>query len=146
MAEVSQDFCENPFRADLPSEITAAMRIFVRIIMSGLPLAAIDAMGQRQTVWYKSCSYYNDPEGTWVRSFLINKNLSLYYWLKKRTGKAFAFGVANTIEKTILVFGRERMPSRRIDIRNKVRRWELLFLIKKITLVWKLTSYKHVTR
>ncbi len=81
-----------------------------------------------------------------MRSYLINKNLSFYYWLKRRTGKGFAFGVAKTIEKIILVFGRERMPSRRIDIRNKVKRWELLFLIKKTTLMWKLINYKHMTR
>jgi hypothetical protein len=44
-----------------------------------------------------------------MRSFLINKNLSLYYWLKKRIGKRGAFRVANTIEKVILAFGRERV-------------------------------------
>jgi hypothetical protein len=42
-----------------------------------------------------------------MRSFLINKNLSLYYWLKKRIGKRKAFWVANTTEKGILIFGRE---------------------------------------
>ena len=57
-----------------------------------------------------------------MRSFLINKNLSFYYWLRKRTGKAIAFEVANAIEKVILIFGRERMPSRRVAIRNKVKR------------------------
>ena len=44
-----------------------------------------------------------------MRSFLINKNLSLYYWLKKIIGKRGAFLVANTIEKVILAFGRERV-------------------------------------
>jgi hypothetical protein len=48
-----------------------------------------------------------------MRSFLINKNLSLYYWLKKRIGKRGAFWVANTIEKLILVFGREQVRSRK---------------------------------
>jgi len=43
-----------------------------------------------------------------MRSFLINKNLSLYYWLKKRIGKKRAFWVANTIEKGLLIFGREQ--------------------------------------
>ena len=47
-----------------------------------------------------------------MRSFLINKNLSLYYWLKKRIGKRGAFWVANTIEKSILIFGREQMGNR----------------------------------
>ena len=82
----------------------------------------------------------------WMRSFLINKNLSLYYWLKKRTGKAMAFEVANMIEKVILIFGRERMPRRKITIRNKVRRLELLFRIKKSILIWKLMSYTHLIR
>ncbi len=81
-----------------------------------------------------------------MRSFLINKNLSFYYWLKKRMGKAIAFEVANAIEKVILIFGRERMPSRSAAIRNKVRRWELKFRIKKSILIWKLMNYTHVTR
>jgi len=41
-----------------------------------------------------------------MRGFLINKNLCFYYWLKKRIGKPWAFRVANTIEKVILIFGR----------------------------------------
>jgi len=44
-----------------------------------------------------------------MRSFLINKNLSLYYWLKKRTGKKRAYRVASTLEKVILIFGREQV-------------------------------------
>ena len=47
-----------------------------------------------------------------MRSFLINKNLSLYYWLKKRIGKREAFRVVNTIEKVILIFGREQVGKR----------------------------------
>jgi len=47
-----------------------------------------------------------------MRCFLINKNLCFYYWLKKRIGKACAFRVANTIEKAILIFGREAIPYR----------------------------------
>jgi hypothetical protein len=47
-----------------------------------------------------------------MRSFLINKNISLYYWLKKRIGKAWAFRVANIIEKFILILGREQMEDR----------------------------------
>jgi hypothetical protein len=46
----------------------------------------------------------------WMRSFLINKNLCLYYWLKKKIGKKWALGVANTMEKIILIFGRDIMP------------------------------------
>jgi hypothetical protein len=45
-----------------------------------------------------------------MRSFLINKNLCFYYWLKKKIGKKWALGVANGIEKTILIFGRDIMP------------------------------------
>jgi hypothetical protein len=45
-----------------------------------------------------------------VRNFLINKNLCLYYRLKKKIRKKWALKVSNTIEKTILVFGREEMP------------------------------------
>jgi hypothetical protein len=44
-----------------------------------------------------------------MRSFLINKNLSLYFWLRQRIGKERAFKVANTVEKIILIFGRERV-------------------------------------
>jgi hypothetical protein len=48
-----------------------------------------------------------------MRSFLINKNLSLYYWLKKKIGKRGAFLVANSIEKVILIFGREQIEDRK---------------------------------
>jgi hypothetical protein len=41
-----------------------------------------------------------------MRVFLINKNLSFYYWLKKRIGKKRACMVAITIENGILIFGR----------------------------------------
>ena len=82
----------------------------------------------------------------WMRSFLINKNLSLYYWLKKRTGKAIAFEVADMIERVILIFGRERMPRRRVVIRNKAKRSKLIFRIKKSILVWKLMNYTHLIR
>jgi hypothetical protein len=41
-----------------------------------------------------------------MRGFLINKNLSLYYWLKKRIGKEKAYRVAIVFEKVILIFGR----------------------------------------
>jgi hypothetical protein len=45
-----------------------------------------------------------------MRSFLINKNLCLYYWLRKRIGKKLAFCVAITLEKGLLIFGREKLP------------------------------------
>jgi hypothetical protein len=48
--------------------------------------------------------------GGGMRGFLINKNLCLYHWLKKRIGKKLALWVANTFEKVILIFGREVIP------------------------------------
>ena len=42
-----------------------------------------------------------------MRSFLINKNLCFYYWLRKRIGKEYAYKVANIFEKSILIFGRK---------------------------------------
>jgi len=47
----------------------------------------------------------------WMRSFLINKNLCLYYWLKKRIGKKLALCVAIAFEKGLLIFGREKIPN-----------------------------------
>jgi hypothetical protein len=47
-----------------------------------------------------------------MRSFLINKNLSFYYWLKKRMGKRGALRVASILEKVILIFGREQIGNR----------------------------------
>jgi len=44
-----------------------------------------------------------------MRSLLINKNLSFYYWLRGKIGKKVAYKVANTIEKVILIFGREQV-------------------------------------
>ena len=46
-----------------------------------------------------------------MTGFLINKNLCFYYWLKKKIGKKWALGVANAVEKIILIFGRDKMPS-----------------------------------
>jgi hypothetical protein len=48
-----------------------------------------------------------------MRSFLINKNLSLYYWLKKRIGKERAYRAASAIEKVILIFGRAQVGGNR---------------------------------
>ena len=45
-----------------------------------------------------------------MRSFLINKNICFYCWLKKRIGKPRALRVANTIEQVILILGREAIP------------------------------------
>jgi hypothetical protein len=45
-----------------------------------------------------------------MRGFLVNKNLCLYYWLKKKIGKPLALWVATTLEKAILIFGREGIP------------------------------------
>ena len=45
-----------------------------------------------------------------MRNFLINKNLCLYYWLRKTIGKKWALRVAVAIEKVVLIFGRKAMP------------------------------------
>jgi hypothetical protein len=45
-----------------------------------------------------------------MRSFLINKNLCFYYWLRKRIGKKLAFCVAILLEKGLLIWGREEIP------------------------------------
>ncbi len=37
-----------------------------------------------------------------MRSFLVHKNISLYRWLRRRTGIERALGAANRAEKTIL--------------------------------------------
>jgi len=44
-----------------------------------------------------------------MRGYLINKNLSLYYWLKKKIGKERAYRVACAIEKIVLIFGRDQV-------------------------------------
>jgi hypothetical protein len=45
-----------------------------------------------------------------MRGFLINKNLCLYYKLRKKIGKVYAYKVAITIEKIILIFGKQPTP------------------------------------
>jgi hypothetical protein len=81
-----------------------------------------------------------------MRSFLINKNMSLYYWLKRRIGKTMAFRVANAIEKVILIFGRERMPHGKVGINKKVKQLGLILSIKKSILIWKLMNITHLLR
>jgi hypothetical protein len=44
-----------------------------------------------------------------MRNYLINKNLAFYYWLRQRIGKDRALRVARITERTILIFGRERV-------------------------------------
>jgi hypothetical protein len=85
-------------------------------------------------------------EGGEMRSLLINKNLSLYYWLRKRIGKTIALEVANVIERAILIFGRERIPYRRVRMRNKIKQLELIYSIKKSILIWKIVNYTHFIR
>jgi len=64
--------------------------------------------------WYQKCSWIIirtiNPMEIWMRSFLINKNLSLYYLLRKKIGKKQGLVVASIIEKALLIFGREKMP------------------------------------
>ena len=45
-----------------------------------------------------------------MRSYLINKNLSLFYFLRRMIGKKPSIAVASTIERAILIFGREELP------------------------------------
>jgi hypothetical protein len=78
-----------------------------------------------------------------MRSLLINKNISLYYWLRKRIGKTIALEVANVIERVILIFGRERIPYRGVRMRNKIRQLGLIYSIKKSILIWKVMNYTH---
>ncbi len=54
----------------------------------------------------QSCEYLGGGVGQ-MRGFLINKNLCFYYWLRKRIGKKQAYKVSNTLERVILIFGRE---------------------------------------
>jgi len=63
-------------------------------------------------IWHWNCTikYVKNPSGEQqMRGFLINKNLCLYYWLRKRVGKKWAFKLAIGAEKVILIFGREPM-------------------------------------
>jgi hypothetical protein len=46
----------------------------------------------------------------YMRSFLINTNLSFYYWLRKKIGKKKALRIAKSIETVVLIFGREKLP------------------------------------
>jgi len=48
-----------------------------------------------------------------MRGFLINKNLCFYYWLRKKIGKVRAYRVSSTLEKAILIFGREQVGENR---------------------------------
>jgi len=81
-----------------------------------------------------------------MRSFLINKNMSLYYWLRRKFGKAIAFRIANAIEKVILIFGRERMPNGRVSLFKKVKQLHLILSIKKSILIWKIMNSTHLIR
>ncbi len=44
-----------------------------------------------------------------MRSLLINKNLSFYYWLRGKIGKKWAYRVARMNERAILVLGRKHL-------------------------------------
>jgi hypothetical protein len=81
-----------------------------------------------------------------MRSFFINKNLSFYYWLKKRTGKTIAFRVANTTEKILLIFGRERMPHARAGLSSKALQLGLILWMKKTIFILKLMNSTRLTR
>ena len=42
-----------------------------------------------------------------MRSYLINKNVGFQYWLRRKIGKKLACQVTLSLEKAILLFGRE---------------------------------------
>jgi hypothetical protein len=133
------------------------------------PPGPVDIKGTFGTIWYRFCllskkrkrdfsrkikhktkiidkiNVCNSTERR-MRSFLINKNMSLYYWLKRRIGKTMAFRVANAIEKVILIFGRERMPHGKVGINKKVKQLRLILSIKKSILIWKLMNITHLLR
>jgi len=52
-----------------------------------------------------------------MRGFLINKNLSFYYWLRKRIGKKWACRVAITIENGILILQRPKLKE--VDLEDE---------------------------
>ena len=54
-----------------------------------------------------------------MRSFLINKNITLYYRLKKRIGNKLAFRIVNEIEKFVTLFGREQVPEQQKSMLEK---------------------------
>ncbi len=122
--------------------------------------ATIDVTGGFHAVWYKSCFFTQKRQALFIardqvqndlecskekrmRSLLINKNISFYYWLKKRIGKQMALEVAKVIERAILILGRERMPYRRVKMRNRIKRLELICSIKKSILICKVMNYAH---
>jgi hypothetical protein len=43
-----------------------------------------------------------------MRSYLINKNLSFYFWLRRKIGKDRALRLANITERLILILGRPK--------------------------------------
>jgi hypothetical protein len=77
---------------------------------------------------------------------LVNKNLCFYYWVRKRIGKDSALGVANMVEKLILVFGRKQIPHRRFRILRKAKQLKLIFSIRKSIIMWKLMHYTGLLR
>jgi len=81
-----------------------------------------------------------------MRGFLINKNMSFYYWLRKRIGRTIAFRVASAIEKVILIFGRERMPNGKVSLYKRVKQLRLILSIKKSILIWKFMNSTHWIR
>jgi len=61
------------------------------------------------SIWHGLCNIGKQERK--MRSYLINKNLCLYYRLRKSIGKKRALSIANAIERGILMFGREARES-----------------------------------
>jgi len=73
---------------------------FKKNLMKSKPYCDVDGLASKML--FDNSELAQSVE-RWMRSFLINKNLCLYYWLKKRTGKKLAFCVAITLEKGLLI-------------------------------------------
>ena len=56
-----------------------------------------------------------------MRSFLINKNLSLYYRLRRTIARKAAFKVASVIEKAVLILGREPIRNERAGMSRRMK-------------------------
>ncbi len=57
-----------------------------------------------------------------------------------------AFRVANTVEKIVLIFGRERIPHGRVSIYRKIKQLQLIFSIKMSILICKLMNSTHLIK
>jgi hypothetical protein len=57
-----------------------------------------------------------------MRSFLINKNITLYYRLKKWIGNKPALRIVNKIERFVTLFGREQIPEQQKAVLKRMNK------------------------